>query len=169
MPSLQKQSSHQSCPVKKGNLRNFAKFTGKHLCQRLFFNKIIKKESLAQMFSCGFCKISKNTFFTEHLRTNASIITDQRCASFIYCATLVRAFSFYEDFYWGFLLLLLFFLNVCYLTTNWDYSYWDFSLKLLHIRSHNLLLFKIYMKTNPFYTFMLSQLVICFWKSLSLI
>ena len=25
---------------KKGVLRNFAKFTGKHLCQRLFFNKI---------------------------------------------------------------------------------------------------------------------------------
>ena len=27
----------------------------------------IKKESLAQMFSCGFYEISKNTFFTEHL------------------------------------------------------------------------------------------------------
>ena len=25
---------------KKGVLRNFAKFTGKHLCQRLFFNKV---------------------------------------------------------------------------------------------------------------------------------
>ena len=169
MPSLQKQSSHQSCSVKKSNLRNFAKFTGKHLCQRLFFNKIIKKESLAQMFSCGFCKISKNSFFTEHLRTNASIITDQRCASFIYCATLVRAFSFYEDFYWGFLLLLLFFFKCVLFDNKLRLLFWDFSLKLLHIRSHNLLLFKIYMKTNPFYTFMLSQLVICFWKSLSLI
>ena len=32
-----------SCPevfYKKGILRNFAKFTGKHLCQRLFFNKV---------------------------------------------------------------------------------------------------------------------------------
>ena len=27
----------QRCSVKKGVLRNFAKFTGKHLCQRLFF------------------------------------------------------------------------------------------------------------------------------------
>ena len=27
--------------VKKGVLRNFAKFTGKHLCHRLFFNKVI--------------------------------------------------------------------------------------------------------------------------------
>ena len=25
---------------KKGVLRNFAKFTGKHLCQGLFFNKV---------------------------------------------------------------------------------------------------------------------------------
>ena len=28
------------CSLKKGVLRNFAKFTGKHLCQSLFFNKI---------------------------------------------------------------------------------------------------------------------------------
>ena len=26
-------SSHRKCSVKKGVLRNFAKFTGKHLCQ----------------------------------------------------------------------------------------------------------------------------------------
>ena len=35
----------------------------------------IKKESLAQVFSCKFCKISKTTFFTEHLRTTASVIS----------------------------------------------------------------------------------------------
>ena len=28
----------------------------------------IKDENLARVFSCEFCKISKNTFFTEHLR-----------------------------------------------------------------------------------------------------
>ena len=33
-------SSHQSCSLRKGILRNFAKFTGKHLCQSLFFNKV---------------------------------------------------------------------------------------------------------------------------------
>ena len=33
-------SSHWRCSVKKGVLRNFAKFTGKHLCQSLFFNKV---------------------------------------------------------------------------------------------------------------------------------
>ena len=29
----------------------------------------IKKETLAQVFSCEFCEISKNAFFTEHLWT----------------------------------------------------------------------------------------------------
>ena len=63
-------SSRTEVFCKKDVLRNFAKFTGKHLCQRLFFNKVaglackfIKKESLAQVFSCEFCEISKNTFF----------------------------------------------------------------------------------------------------------
>ena len=28
---------------------------------------------MAQLFSCEFCEISKNTLFTEHLRTTASI------------------------------------------------------------------------------------------------
>ena len=30
----------QSCSVKKSVLKNIAKFTGKHLCQSLFFNKV---------------------------------------------------------------------------------------------------------------------------------
>ena len=33
-------SSHRRWSVRKGVLRNFAKFTGKHLCQSFFFNKI---------------------------------------------------------------------------------------------------------------------------------
>ena len=32
----------------------------------------IKKESLTQVFSCEFCEISKNTFFTEHLLATVS-------------------------------------------------------------------------------------------------
>ena len=32
----------------------------------------IKKETLADVFSCEFCDISKNTFFTEHRRATAS-------------------------------------------------------------------------------------------------
>ena len=34
----------------------------------------IKKETLAQVLFCEFCDIFKNTFFTEHLRTTASVI-----------------------------------------------------------------------------------------------
>ena len=32
----------------------------------------IKKDTLAQAFSCEFCEISKSTFFTEHIWTTAS-------------------------------------------------------------------------------------------------
>ena len=52
----------------KGVLRNFAKFTGKHLCHSLFLINFqaevcnfFKKETLAQVFSSEFCEISKNT------------------------------------------------------------------------------------------------------------
>ena len=33
-------SSQLRCSVRKGALRNFANFTGKHLCQSLFFNEV---------------------------------------------------------------------------------------------------------------------------------
>ena len=34
-------SSHQRCSVRKSILGNFTKFTGKHVCQSLFFNKVV--------------------------------------------------------------------------------------------------------------------------------
>ena len=51
--------------VKKGVLRNFAKFTGKHMFQKLFFYKVVtllKKKSGTGIF-LRICEISKNTFF----------------------------------------------------------------------------------------------------------
>ena len=33
-------SSHWMCSVRKGVLRNFAKFKGKHLCHSIFLNKV---------------------------------------------------------------------------------------------------------------------------------
>ena len=39
----------------------------------------IKKETLAQVFSCEFCEISKNNFFTEHLQTTASFFINLLC------------------------------------------------------------------------------------------
>ena len=42
-------------------------------CARVsFFCNFVKKETVAQVFSCEFCEISKNTFFTEHLWATAS-------------------------------------------------------------------------------------------------
>ena len=78
-------SSHRRCSLKKGFLRNFAKLTGNHLRQKLFINKVagltcrpqacifIKIETLAQVFSCGFCEISKSTLFIGHLWATASV------------------------------------------------------------------------------------------------
>ena len=37
------------------------------------FYRNIKKETLAEVFYCEFCEIFKNTFFTEHLWTTASL------------------------------------------------------------------------------------------------
>ena len=34
-------SSHQRCSMKKGVLKSFVKLTRKHLCQSLFFNKVV--------------------------------------------------------------------------------------------------------------------------------
>ena len=67
--SFTSRSSRQRCSVKKGVLRNFLKFTEKHLCQSLFFNKVagsacnfIKKETLAQLFPVNFTKFLRTPF-----------------------------------------------------------------------------------------------------------
>ena len=62
-------SSYRRCSVRKDVLRNSTIFTRKHLCLSLFIRPatLLKKEALAQVFSCEFCEISKNTIFTEHL------------------------------------------------------------------------------------------------------
>ena len=59
---------------------NFTKFIRKCLCLSLIFNEVArlrpvnfsKKDTLAQVFSCEFCEISKNTFSVEHLWVTAS-------------------------------------------------------------------------------------------------
>ena len=99
-------------------LRNFAKFTVKHLCQRFFFNKVVwdlrpfliklpeacnftKKEALAQVFSCEFCGISKNTFFTEHLRRTASaLLNSLQYFTWLNVETLLCIVFYYFFCYW---------------------------------------------------------------------
>ena len=60
--------NHRKCSMKKGVLKNYAIFTGKHPCQSFFLScNFIKNETLIQRYSCEFCEIFKNTFFTELL------------------------------------------------------------------------------------------------------
>ena len=38
---------------------------------------LLKKETLAQVFSCEFCEIFKNTFCTENLRMTVSVVSTE--------------------------------------------------------------------------------------------
>ena len=91
-----RRTSHHSCSIKKPALGNFAKFIGKHLCQSLFFNKVADlspatlfflKKILAQVFSCEFNKIFKNTFFTEHIRASVQIQEGKKWRRHVDCST----------------------------------------------------------------------------------
>ena len=64
---------------KKGVLWNFAKFTGKNTCAKVFFNKVAgpRPETLAHVFSCEFCEISKNTLFYKAPPVAASELLKQ--------------------------------------------------------------------------------------------
>ena len=55
-------NSHQGCSIQKGALKNFAKFTGKHLCQNHFLINVA----------------GLNTFLTEHLWTTASVVENAK-------------------------------------------------------------------------------------------
>ena len=57
---IKNRSIHRMCI-----LRNFAKFTGKHLCHSLF---LIKLQPKAQCFPVNFAKFLTTPFLTEHLR-----------------------------------------------------------------------------------------------------
>ena len=71
-----RRSSRPEVFSKKGVLRNFAKFTGKHLCQSLFFNKVadlrsaalLKKRLWHRCFPVNFEKFLRTAFIIEHLR-----------------------------------------------------------------------------------------------------
>ena len=72
MMSFTSRSCRPEVFFKNGILSNFLGVLRNHLYQSLFLTKLqacnfIKKETLAQVFSCEFCEISRNTFPTEHL------------------------------------------------------------------------------------------------------
>ena len=67
---MKSRSSHPYVFCKKSVPKNFAKFTGKYLCQSLFFNKFLtlsKKRLWHRYFPVNFPKYLGTTFFTEHL------------------------------------------------------------------------------------------------------
>ena len=66
-------SSHQRCSIKNSVLRNFTKFTGKHLRQSLFFNKVVglrlatllKKRLWHRCFPLNFAKFLRISFLQD--------------------------------------------------------------------------------------------------------
>ena len=64
----EKEAVVQRCSVKKGVLRNFTKFKGKHLCQSLFFNKVTGLRLWHKCFPVNFVKFLRIPFLIEHLR-----------------------------------------------------------------------------------------------------
>ena len=72
---ITKRRSRREVFCKKGVLENFTKFTGKHLCWSLFFNKVagLKPECLLRKilqhrcFPVNLVEFFINTLFREHL------------------------------------------------------------------------------------------------------
>ena len=92
---------------KKAALRNFTKFTGKHLCQSLFFNKVAglrpatlsKKRLWRRCFPVNFVKFVRPSFFTEHLRWLLLYIYVTSCLLYSFIMTMFNLFSL--DFLWN--------------------------------------------------------------------
>ena len=82
------------CSVKKDVLRNFIKFTEKHLCQNFFFNKR----------PCKFCEISKEHLFHITPRddcfysTNFSVTESNVMKTQRYFDVINNAYSYFANF-----------------------------------------------------------------------
>ena len=69
--------SHRRCSIRKGVLKNFTKFSGKHLCQSFFFNKVaslMARRPLTVLewnpstgFSLWILWNFQESFFAEHI------------------------------------------------------------------------------------------------------
>ena len=75
-------SSHQRCSARKGVLRNFSKFTRKHLCQVLFYKKVagpepatlLKMRLWRRCFPINFAKFLRTLFHRTPLKDCSSAI-----------------------------------------------------------------------------------------------
>ena len=77
---LRAETSRSEMFCQRNVLINFAKLTGKHLCQSLFLIKLQAyslqlywKRPPAEVFSCELCNIFQTTSFTEDLRETPSL------------------------------------------------------------------------------------------------
>ena len=83
----QRECSTELLLFSKGVLKNFANFTGKHLClvkcepKNLIYpcnlHLHYKKDSCTQLFFSGFCRIFKNNFLLEHSWASASVFISE--------------------------------------------------------------------------------------------
>ena len=68
---MKTRSSRPEVFCEKGVLRNFAKFTGNHLCQSQSFRRapanLLKKRLWHRFLPVNFAKFRRTPFFTEHL------------------------------------------------------------------------------------------------------
>ena len=83
------------CSVKKVFLE-ISQNSRENTCARVtFLMKFIKKETTAQVFSCIFCKITKNTFFRRTPLVAVSVNLDQKNSEYGHfpCSVLSEAYS----------------------------------------------------------------------------
>ena len=68
---IQFRSSHRRCSLKQGDIKNFARLTGKHLCQSLFLNKVagltlqflLKRRLWHRCFLVNFSKLFRTLIY----------------------------------------------------------------------------------------------------------
>ena len=75
-------SIHRRCSIKRGVLENLAKFTGKHPCQSLFFNKVAGLRP-ATISKKGLWHRCFPVNFVKFLRTPTSLNTSGRLLVFL--------------------------------------------------------------------------------------
>ena len=80
------QKEHRWCSIKKVFLKIWQNSQENTVSETSFFKScwpeacnVLKKATLTQVFSCKFCEIFKNTFFTEDIRVTASESTITLC------------------------------------------------------------------------------------------
>ena len=131
-------SSHWRCSLRKGVLRKFTKFTGKHLCQNLFFYKVtdlpatlLKKRLWHRCFLRNFYE---HLFYRAHLGDCFWLTYIRLPIHFLYIYIYkIRAYHIYstssdrEPLMWNY--------GVCFMTYNTIFIF-CFAICLCIIRRH---------------------------------